>query len=40
MENKFIYNKTIILKIVVFICLLFVFFNWDAIEKFLSTIFK
>ncbi len=40
MENKFIDSRRIILKVVVFLCLLFIFFNWDTIEKFLATIFK
>ena len=45
MENKWNkFNvkerKSIILKVLLFICLLFVFSKWDTIEKFLSTIFK
>lgn len=40
MKNKFIDNKNIILKVLLFICLLVIFFNWDAIEKFLSTVLK
>jgi hypothetical protein len=40
MKKKSIDIKGIIIKAVVFISLLFVFFNWDAFEKILLTIFK
>jgi regulatory protein YycH of two-component signal transduction system YycFG len=32
--------NSIILKVIVFISLLFIFSKWDTIENYLSTIFK
>lgn len=45
MENKFKninkkMIKSIILKAIIFICLLFIFSKWETIEKYLSLIFK